>query len=91
MFDDIDDSDLDPDYVDSDSDKGVDSDSDKGDNIAEYLAEVSSDEDGEVGQSLVLRKDKGEIRVYMDPPVERPEADSDKDSGMKDMKQKKFL
>jgi len=83
MFDDIDDSDLDPDYVDSDSDMG--------DNIEEDLAKVSSDEDGAVGESLVRRKDHGEVRVYMDPPVERPEADSDKDSGMKDMKQKKFL
>ena len=75
MFEDIDDSDNDPDYVESDNDK------DEEDSDEEEVVHAD-DEDGAVGEEPVVgREDHGELRVYMDPPVERPEAESDRDSG----------
>jgi hypothetical protein len=62
LFDEIDDTDEDPDY------------------------EAESDEDDFASDQEDGRRTAGvvpEIRVYMDPPVEGADGDTDRDSGMK--------
>jgi len=67
-MDDLDDSDQDPDY----KEKASDSDSDEDlENI-----EQEQPEDGRAVATEVP-----EVRIYMDPPVERPDGDTDRDSG----------
>jgi hypothetical protein len=39
--------------------------------------DVDSSSDGDDGDS----GEEGEVRIYMDPPIERGEADTDRDSG----------
>jgi hypothetical protein len=72
MMDELDDSFEDPDYKEDKLDSDVD------------MFDMTDEENQEdVTMEDVRRKEKpqAEIRVYMDPPVERGDGDTDKDSG----------
>ena len=72
LVDELDDSDVDPDYTEKDAD--MDS------------SASEQEEDGlPLGLEAQSTKIGPEYRVYMEPPVERAEADSDKDSGKKNI------
>jgi len=64
-----DNSDVDPDYVEEQNNSSSSSD-EQDDNELDMVARASR-----------MSSAEPEIRVYMDPPVERPDGDTDKDSG----------
>jgi hypothetical protein len=75
----MDDSDADPDY-DGNSNSSSSSSSSNSSNSSS-----SSDEDAAVEETEVNRREKKrpEIRVYMQPPVEKAGCGTDRDSGLK--------
>ena len=70
----MDDSDADPDYTDNSNS-----------NSSSSNSSSSSDEDAAVEETEVNRREKKrpEIRVYMQPPVEKAGCGTDRDSGLK--------
>ena len=74
----MDDSDVDPDYT-------ANSNSSSNSSSSNSSSSSSSDEDAAVEETEVNRKEKKrpEIRVYMQPPVEKAGCGTDRDSGLK--------
>ena len=72
LVDELDDSDADPDYM----EQGQDVDSSASD-------QENDDNSLPLGLETKSTRVGPEYQVYMEPPVERPEADTDKDSGKK--------
>lgn len=81
LIDAVDDSDADPDYLGSTSESDIE---DRDEPVLQGFKDSQDNEDellfGAEAEDQ-MRFNGPEIRVYMEPAVERPDADSDKDSG----------
>ena len=65
-------------FDDSDADKDYE---EEKDNSSSSSSEDTSDDENHTITAIKAPKKGKEVRVYMDPPVEKAEGDTDKDSG----------
>ena len=67
-------------FDDSDADKDYEEEKDNSSSSSSSSEDTSDDENHTITAIKAPKKGK-EVRVYMDPPVEKAEGDTDKDSG----------
>ena len=68
-------------FDDSDADKDYEEEKDNSSSSSSSSSEDTSDDENHTITAIKAPKKGKEVRVYMDPPVEKAEGDTDKDSG----------